>query len=121
MALRKIVYKDATHKVFEARDNKYDAYRPNDQLYIDGWYFTLGDVFSAALRNGQCPLEELARAEKFEHEVYWLARNPTILSATRNDEIEVAFEAKVGDTIKYIGKTFTIKKANNDNLDLVRA
>ena len=41
MALRKIVYKDATHKVFEARDNKYDAYRPNDQLYIDGWYFTL--------------------------------------------------------------------------------
>jgi len=116
MALRKIVKSDATHKVFEAR---LDAYRPDDQLYIDGWYFTFGDVFSAALNNGQCPLEGLARAEKFENPVYWLARNPTILSAIKNEEVEVAFEAKVGDTIKYLGKTFTIEKANNDNLKLV--
>lgn len=119
MALRKIVHKDATHKVFEARDNKFDAYRPNDQLYIEGWYFTFGDVFSYALRHGECPLEGLARAEKFENPVYWLARNPTVLGAARNEEVEVAFEAKVGDTVKYLGKTFTVEKANNDNLKLV--
>lgn len=119
MALRKIVHKDATHKVFEARDNKFDAYCPNDQLYIDGWYFTFGDVFSYALRHGECPLEFLAKAEKLETPIYWLSKNPTVLGAARNEEVEVAFEAKVGDTVKYLGKTFTVEKANNDNLELV--
>ena len=112
MALRKIVKSDAIYKVFEARDNKYDAYRPNDQLYIDGWYFTFGDVFSAALRNGQCPLEGLARAEKSGHEVYWLSRNSVVLGAAKNDERQVAFAAKIGDTIKYAGKLFTITENN---------
>ena len=119
MALRKIVNSDATHKVYQPKWNC--SYIPSDQLYIDGWYFTFGDVFSSALKNGEFPLDALARAEKFENPIYWLSRNPAILSATRNEEVEVAYEAKIGDTIQYIGKTFTIEKADNFNLKLFLA
>lgn len=117
MALRKIVNSDATHKVYEPKWNC--SYIPSDQLYIDGWYYTFGDVFSSALKNGEFPLDALARAEKFENPIYWLSRNPAMISATRNEEVEVAYKAKIGDTIQYIGKTFTIEKGDYENLKLV--
>ena len=120
MALRDIAFENAKYKVFVGKSIN-EGYKPNEQLCVDGSYFTFGDVFSYALRSGKCPLEALEQAQGFGHEIYWLNQNPIVLSAYKTEEKEYAFSVNVGDQVKYAGKIFTIEKAPNDNLALIEA
>ena len=118
MALRKIAFENAKYKVFVAKEIN-EGYKPNEQLCVDGSYYTFGDVFSYALESGRCPLEALERAKGFGHNVYWLSQNPIVLSARGVEEKEYAFSVNVGDQVKYAGKIFTVKKSANNNLVLI--
>lgn len=118
MALRDIAFENAKYTVFVGKSIN-EGYKPNEQLCVDGSYFTFGDVFSYALESGRCPLESLEQAQGFGHKIYWLNQNPIVVSAHGTDKKESAFSVLVGDKVKYAGKIFKIEKAPNDNLALV--
>ena len=120
MALRKIAFENAKYKVFVAKEIN-EGYKPNEQVCVDGSYYTFGDVFSSALGSGRCPLEALERAKGFGHKIYWLNQNPIVVSAYKTEEKEYAFSVNVGDQVKYAGKIFKVEKAPNDNLALIEA
>lgn len=117
MALRKVVEVNAKYKVFEGKDIA-EGYKPGDQLCVDDSYYTFGDVFSSALGCGNCPLEALERAKKFNHKIYWLNQNPVVLSAMEEDK-KPAFLVNVGEKVKYAGKIFKVAPAPNNNLVLI--
>ena len=118
MALRNIVEENAKYTVYEGK-NILEGYKPNDELCVNGSYYTFCDVFSFALESGNCPLEGLKRAEGHGHKVYWLNQNCVALSSSKTKEKKPAFSVSVGDKIKYAGKIFKVEEEPNDNLALI--
>ena len=117
MGLRNIVEENAKYRVYEGK-SIFEGYKPKEQLCVNGYYYTFGDVFSSALNDGDCPLEELKRAEGFGHEIYWLNQNCIVVSAMAQDQ-DHAFSVSVGDQVKYAGKIFKVEKEPNNNLALI--
>lgn len=87
-------------------------------------FFTLGTVDGYAIQNGECPVEALARHEaskvKFNdgRKRYWANADSVCLHNGPVTKIDVP-GFNIGDTIILQGRTFTIAKAPNDNIDLV--
>jgi hypothetical protein len=89
-------------------------------------FFTLGTVEGYAIQNGECPIEALARHEKFAAELkdgrerYWANADAVCIHNGPKTKNEVP-GFNWGDKIVLQGKTFTIEHAPNNNVKLVAA
>lgn len=77
-----------------------------------------GSVVSYALENGEDPIEAIETAKSRGHELHWInACAVSITSHSRPQETLILVEP--GMVVRFEGKLFTIKKAPNNNLQLV--
>lgn len=82
------------------------------------WY--VHSVVSAALDNNECPIAEYERAIKLGHPTHWASGNIVAISSSQSNEPPpVVIQLKRTDIIRFEGKQFILKKAMNDNIDLV--
>lgn len=126
MALRKTVYEAPGLKVLE-QDSGIHSFAPDDNVALAReasvgliWsHFRFGDVMSYALKYGDDPINALNRAEKWGNDAYYLLPIGACISDGPRAQ-KVAIEIKVGDVIRYAGRSFRIEAAANNNLKLER-
>lgn len=83
-------------------------------------FYTLGSVAGYAARYDEDPAEAVEKAKANGHKLYWANANGVSLTAWgRPKETVPGFE--IGETIRFAGKSFTLKREPNNNVGLVEA
>lgn len=80
-------------------------------------FYQLGSVEAYARKNGVDPVEQVERAKRLGHKLYYAFGLATVITAWKQAKKTVpAFE--IGDTILFAGKKFRIDRAPNHNINL---
>lgn len=116
MSYYTVVAEYPAYKVLAGSEKSF--YAPGETILIGLSQYKLGDVFSYALQNGECPLAAQQKAYLRGHEIYWASALGACLSSSPKEQ-EIVFAQEFGDVIKYAGKKFQLVKAPNNNVSLV--
>lgn len=81
--------------------------------------YTIGSVASSAIADGSCPYEARERALGFGHDLYFIFANAACITAHEREK-ETHIEVHYGMEVLFEGVVFTIEKAPNNNLKLVK-
>jgi hypothetical protein len=80
-------------------------------------HYSISSVVSYAMKNGDCPIESVERAQRLGHELHWLNGIGAMLTAhQRAKETYIAIER--GALIQFEGRIFEVIAQPNDNLGL---
>lgn len=98
----------------------YDGETLTDEKHLENW--RLGSVVSYAIENGEDPIEEYNRALERGHQTHYAMALGAILKSHYEPKkpTDRRIMVKYGDVIIFHGQKFQIKKAPNNNINLIK-
>lgn len=100
----------------------YNSVFDGEYLYNANTHTTwqLGSVVGSAVKNGRDPIEAYNNCMAHGHEAHYAFGVGASISSSQRVKEACRIAVEYGDLIQFHGQTFLIKKANNDNITLVK-
>jgi hypothetical protein len=100
----------------------------DDVILVEGKKFEFNSIVSYSIEKGECPIDALAWLEHAKakwphagHVSHWLAPSLVCLSLAPREQKAVRGVVEFDEMVQFEGRYFYLKKANNDNVELVDA
>ena len=120
MAFLNTLYDFPAFKVLEAPEkNGVKKIVSAVELYINGKCYYASSVMSYAIENNECPIEAFERAVELGQKVYWIGQSPVSISNTKVEKKTIYGGYEIGDKVCFLGKSFLLESAPNDNIKLI--
>jgi len=90
-----------------------------DIISIGNKRYQMGSVASYALEYNECPIEQFNKAQEYGYDLWWANSIPAMLTS-EGEKPDYGTPVAIGDELYFEGHTFTIAKAPNGNIKLVK-